>query len=266
MSTVGDTFPGHRRRRCGWVGQGICPVTKFGDIDGIYIYVYIGLSRLLELRKPEYDWGVGWGGVGWDVNVHVNLRQQLMLRTRCELAAAVDATHTRGGGGGVGWDVNVHVNLRQQLMLRTRGVGGVGWDVNVHVNLRQQLMLRTRTPGRHRERSSKLCETCSCCEETEKTGLTCFWWWWYWWWWCWWWWWGWWWWTWPKWNLLIPRRNFVTEWTSFTNLIQVYAVPEAWTRLYIHIYMNKWGHDPWKLHIWIMGYGNIWIMHMYVYI
>ena len=34
-------------------------------------------------------------------------------------AAAV--THTRGGGwGGVGWDVNVHVNLRQ--------------DVNVHVN------------------------------------------------------------------------------------------------------------------------------------
>ena len=31
----------------------------------IYIYksVYIGLSRLLELRKPEYDWGVGWGGM-----------------------------------------------------------------------------------------------------------------------------------------------------------------------------------------------------------
>ena len=47
----------------------------------------------------------------------------------------MDATHTRGGGG-VGWDVNVHVtlrqdvnvhvNLRQQWMLRTRGVGG-GW-------------------------------------------------------------------------------------------------------------------------------------------
>ena len=55
--------------------------------------------------------------MGWDVNVHVNLRQQLMLRTRGV------------GGGGVGWDVNVHVNLRQQLMLRTRGVGwgGVGW-------------------------------------------------------------------------------------------------------------------------------------------
>ena len=72
--------------------------------------------------------------MGWDVNVHVNLRQQLMLRTR--------------GVGGVGWGgvghVNVHVNLRQQLMLRVHtrgGGGGVGWDVNVHVNLRQQLML-----------------------------------------------------------------------------------------------------------------------------
>ena len=51
----------------------------------------------------------------------------------------------------MGWDVNVHVNLRQQLMLRTRGVGGggVGWDVNVHVKLRQQLMLRTPGPGQY---------------------------------------------------------------------------------------------------------------------
>ena len=49
--------------------------------------------------------------MGWDVNVHVTLRQ----------------------------DVNVHVNLRQQWMLRTRGVGGVGWDVNVHVTLWQDV-------------------------------------------------------------------------------------------------------------------------------
>ena len=73
----------------------------------MYLQVYIGSSRLLELPKP---WGKG---VGWDVNVHVNLRQQLMLRTR--------------GVGWVGWDVNVHVNLRL--------------DVNIHVNLRQQLMM-----------------------------------------------------------------------------------------------------------------------------
>ena len=56
------------------------------------------------------------------------------------------------GVGGVGWDVNVHVNLRQQLMLLRRGVGGRGWgggDVNVHVNLRQQLMLRTPGPGQN---------------------------------------------------------------------------------------------------------------------
>ena len=32
-----------------------------------------------------------------------------MLTFMCELAEAVDATHTRGG---VGWDVNVHVNLQ----------------------------------------------------------------------------------------------------------------------------------------------------------
>ena len=54
--------------------------------------MYIGSSPLLE---PH---GVGGGGVGWDVNVHVTLRQ----------------------------DVNVHVNLRQQWMLRTCGVGGWG--------------------------------------------------------------------------------------------------------------------------------------------
>ena len=47
------------------------------------------------------------------------------MLTFSELAAAVEATHTRGGG--VGWDVNGYVTLRQ--------------DVNVHVNLRQQLMM-----------------------------------------------------------------------------------------------------------------------------
>ena len=70
-----------------------------------HLYDYICIYRLVQASGTTYD-GVG---VGWDVNVHVNLRQQLMLRTR-----------------GVGWDVNVHVNLRQQLMLRTRGVGGGG--------------------------------------------------------------------------------------------------------------------------------------------
>ena len=93
------------------------------NIHGCIVLVYIGLSRLLELRQPEYDWGVGWGGMltfmwtcgsSWCYAHAVNLRQQLMLRTRGV------------GGGGVGWDVNVHVNLRQQLMLRTRGVGGWG--------------------------------------------------------------------------------------------------------------------------------------------
>ena len=64
-----------------------------------------------------FDDGVGWGGVGWDVNVHVTL---MMLRW---------------SWGGVGWDVNVHVTL----MILCWSWGGVGWEVNVHVTL---LMLR----------------------------------------------------------------------------------------------------------------------------
>ena len=75
--------------------------------------------------------------------------------------------------------------MQKQLTLRTRGVGlggGVGWDVNVHVNLQGGKLtfmmdiyyiytgLATRTPGRRRERSSKLCETCSCCDK-KKTEL-----------------------------------------------------------------------------------------------
>ena len=43
------------------------------------IYIYISIYRLVQASGTTYD---GVGGVGWDVNVHVNLRQQLMLRTR----------------------------------------------------------------------------------------------------------------------------------------------------------------------------------------
>ena len=110
-----------------------------------------------------------------------------MWTCRSELAEAVDATHTRGGGG-MGWDVNVHVNLQKPLMLRTRGVGG-GWGgmltfmwtaeavdathtragtMYIYIEYIYIHFLATRTPGRRRERSSKLCETCSCCEETKN--------------------------------------------------------------------------------------------------
>ena len=61
----------------------------------MYIYIYTCIYRLVPASGTT--WGGG-GGVGWDVNVHVTLRQ----------------------------DVNVHVNLRQQWMLRTCGVGGWG--------------------------------------------------------------------------------------------------------------------------------------------
>ena len=42
----------------------------------MYIYIYIGLSWLLELWQQLRTRGVG-GGVGWDVNVHVNLQQDV---------------------------------------------------------------------------------------------------------------------------------------------------------------------------------------------
>ena len=117
------------------------------NIHGCIVLVYIGLSRLLELRQPEYDWGVGWGGMltfmwtcgsSWCYAHAVNLRQQLMLRTRgvggvgwggmltFMWTCGSSWCYAHAGWGGVGWDVNVHVNLRQQLMLRTRGVGWGG--------------------------------------------------------------------------------------------------------------------------------------------
>ena len=70
----------------------------------MYIFIFICIYRLVPLLGTTYN------GVGWDVNVHVNLEKQLMLRTH-------------GVGGGIGWDVNVHVNLH---MLRARGVGWGG--------------------------------------------------------------------------------------------------------------------------------------------
>ena len=44
----------------------------------------------------------------------------------------------------MGWDVNVHVNLRHEVDATSRmgwgvGWGGVGWDVDVHVNLRHEV-------------------------------------------------------------------------------------------------------------------------------
>ena len=58
------------------------------------------MYRLVPGLGTTYDGVGGWGG---------------MLRS-CELAEAVDATHTRGGVGGMGWDVNVHVNLQMMQM------------------------------------------------------------------------------------------------------------------------------------------------------
>ena len=73
----------------------------------------------------------GWGGVGWDVNVHGTL---MMLR--CPLGLGWGGMLTfmvrwwcyaaRWGWGGVGWDVNVHGTLMMLCCPLGLGWGGVG--------------------------------------------------------------------------------------------------------------------------------------------
>ena len=69
--------------------------------------------------------GMGWGGVRWDVDVHLHFRH------------IYDAT-SRMGWGGVGWDVDVHLHFRHNIYDATSrmGWGGVGWDVDVHLHFR----------------------------------------------------------------------------------------------------------------------------------
>ena len=222
----------------------------------IYIYVYIGWSRLLELRKPEYDWGVGWGGMltfmwtcgsswcyahaGWGgvecwrscepclSQWWTVLHQESDPQTSERTASWEKQESNRGRHAEFGWLLEIAENEFAGVKSSCEAV------VDARVAQSQwHHWIGNKDPWKTQGEVLKAVRDLQLLwRNRKKTGLTCFWWWWYWWWW-----WWWWWWTWPKWNLLIPRRNFVTEWTSFTNLIQVYAVPEAWTRLYIHIYI-----------------------------
>ena len=122
----------------------------------IYLCVYIGLSRLLELRKPEYDWGVGWGGMltfmwtcgsswcyahagwgGWGgmltfmwtcgsswCYAHAGwggVGWGGMLTFMWTCGSSWCYAHAGWGGGGVGWDVNVHVKKQKKLVLHVSG-------------------------------------------------------------------------------------------------------------------------------------------------
>ena len=76
------------------------------------MYVCIYIYRLVPSPGTTYDWVGGWGG---------------MLTFMWTCRSSWCYANAGWGGGEMGWDVNVHVKLQKQLMLRTRGVGwGVG--------------------------------------------------------------------------------------------------------------------------------------------
>ena len=146
--------------------------------------------------------GVGWGGgMGWDVNVHVNL-QGGKLTFLCTCRSSWRYAHA-GWGGGMGWDVNVHVNLqggKLTFMWTCRSSwryahagwgwgGGVGWDVNVHVNLQGGKLtfmmdiyiyiiywIGDKDPWKTQGEVLKAVRDLQLLwQEKTRTGLTCFW-------------------------------------------------------------------------------------------
>ena len=66
------------------------------------------ICRLVPSPGTTYDGVGGWGGM-------------LTFMWTCR------SSWCYAHGGGVGWDVNVHVNLQKQLMLRTREGGWWWW-------------------------------------------------------------------------------------------------------------------------------------------
>ena len=95
---------------------------------------------------------MGWGGVGWDNNVHVPVHPQAQQPHHLSCCPADTGSDGGVGWGGVGWDNNVHVPVHPQAQQPHHlsccpagtgsdggvGWGGVGWDNNVHVPVHPQ--------------------------------------------------------------------------------------------------------------------------------
>ena len=93
---------------------------------------------------------MGWGGVGWDNNVHVPVHTQ--ARQAHHTRAARSSWFTIGGVGwdGVGWGgiitfMFLYTHRHSKLITQELHVhhgsllgGGVGWDNNVHVPVHTQ--------------------------------------------------------------------------------------------------------------------------------
>ena len=95
------------------------------------IYIYICIYRLVPGPGTTYDGVGGWGG---------------MLTFMWTCRSSWCYAHAGWGGGGMGWDVNVHVNLQKQLIVRTRGVGwDVNVHVNLQMMMILMLMMMMMT-------------------------------------------------------------------------------------------------------------------------
>ena len=123
----------------GWGGVE-CSRSWYADDVTLPVGVGVGWGGMLTFMVRWWCYAArwGWGGVGWDVNVHGTL---MMLRCPLGLGWGGGGMLTfmvrwwcyaaRWGWGGVGWDVNVHGML---MMLRCPlGLGWGGGGMNMYI-------------------------------------------------------------------------------------------------------------------------------------
>ena len=127
---------------------------QYLDCMLLAVYTHTEALQAHHTRAARSSWftigGVGWGGVGWDNNVHVPVHTQ--ARQAHHTRAARSSWFTIGGVGwdGVGWGgiitfMFLYTHRHSKLITQELHVhhgsllgGGVGWDNNVHVPVHTQ--------------------------------------------------------------------------------------------------------------------------------
>ena len=90
-------------------------VLQFTVFSSVSLLSLPRFCHFFVLHFHEYLIGVGWGGVGWDDNVHLHFSQAWCYATAayfsCFFATFVSFLLLGVGWGGVGWDDNVHLHF-----------------------------------------------------------------------------------------------------------------------------------------------------------